>query len=265
MIEAAFDEVIWDEVVGPGPLVATAIHDGHEVREEVLRGMALDDASRLREEDPWTSRWTTVAPTRLIGQRSRFEVDLNRPRDKAVYLTPADAWGLDVWRAPPAGDVVERSLRQYDAFYRRLEEILREKVESEGHFVLLDLHSYNHRRGGPDAEAAPDEENPQVNIGTGSMDRSHWSPLVDRFIADLRSYDFPSGPLDVRENVRFRGGRLVTWVHETFPGVGCAIAIEFKKFFMDEWTAEPDPQLVDAIGSALAWTAVGIREELEQR
>ncbi|MDQ3079598.1 MAG: N-formylglutamate amidohydrolase, partial [Pseudomonadota bacterium] len=26
-----------------------------------------------------------------------------------------------------------------------------------------------------------------------------------------------------------------------YPGVGCAIALEFKKFFMDEWTGEPDP------------------------
>ena len=39
------------------------------------------------QEDPFTGIWTTVAPTRLIGLHSRFEVDFNRPRDKAVYLT----------------------------------------------------------------------------------------------------------------------------------------------------------------------------------
>jgi hypothetical protein len=37
-----------------------------------------------------------VAPTHIIVTRSRFEVDLNRPRDKAVYRCAADAWNLDV-------------------------------------------------------------------------------------------------------------------------------------------------------------------------
>ena len=36
-------DVIWDEVVGDGPLVATAIHDGHEVREEVVSLLQAHD------------------------------------------------------------------------------------------------------------------------------------------------------------------------------------------------------------------------------
>lgn len=252
----------WDEVIGDGPLVATAIHDGHEARDEVLRLFALDDANRTREEDPWTAQWTTMAPTRVIGRRSRFEVDLNRPREKAVYLTPEDAWGLKVWREELPAPVVDESLAEYDAFYARLGEILDEKVARHGHFVVLDLHTYNHRRLGPDGPPADPEANPQVNIGTGTMDRERWGDLVDRFISDLRSFDFPGGALDVRENVRFRGGNLVRWIHERYPGTGCGIAIEFKKFFMDEWTAEPESGLVEAIGSALAWTAEGLRTEL---
>ena len=91
---------IWEELIGDGPLVATAVHDGHRVRDNLLALMKLDDAGRLREEDPFTAHWTTVAPTRVIGLHSRFEVDLNRPRDKAVYRSPEDAWGLDVWSGP---------------------------------------------------------------------------------------------------------------------------------------------------------------------
>ena len=63
---------IWRLHIGHGPLVATAIHDGSEVREEVLTHMALDEPSRLREEDPFTAQWTGVAPTRVVGLRSRF-------------------------------------------------------------------------------------------------------------------------------------------------------------------------------------------------
>ena len=45
--------------------------------------MSISDDDRRREEDPFTSRWTTVAPNRIIPQRSRFEVDLNRALGRA--------------------------------------------------------------------------------------------------------------------------------------------------------------------------------------
>ena len=99
------DLTIWQLDEGDSPLVATAIHAGHALRDEVTKLMALDEAGRLREEDPFTDQWTTVADTRLIGLQSRFEVDLNRPRAKAVYLQPEDAWGLHVWQTPPPADV----------------------------------------------------------------------------------------------------------------------------------------------------------------
>ena len=94
-------EQIWQLTAGNAPLVATAIHDGHQLRAEVAEIMALTDAAQLREEDPFTGQWTTVATHRLVGTHSRFEVDLNRPREKAVYLQPEDAWGLHVWRETP--------------------------------------------------------------------------------------------------------------------------------------------------------------------
>ena len=78
---------IWRLHVGSGPLVATAIHDGHEVRDEVLAHMALSDLERLREEDPVTSDWTVVAPTRIVGLRSRFEVT-STARAKRPSIAP---------------------------------------------------------------------------------------------------------------------------------------------------------------------------------
>ena len=58
----------------------------------------------------------------------------------------------------------------------------------------------------------------------------------------MRAFDFNGRRLDVRENVAFQGkGELTRFVHERYPGQGCAIALEFKKFYMDEWTGEPDP------------------------
>jgi N-formylglutamate deformylase len=128
---------------------------------------------------------------------------------------------------------------------------------------VLDIHTYNHRRGGPDGKPADPEGNPQVNVGTGTLNRERWAPVIDRFVSDLTSFEFPGGALDVRENVKFFGGNLARWTHENFPESACVISVEFKKFFMDEWTGEPDPQLVDAIGAALGWTAAGLLQALQ--
>jgi hypothetical protein len=247
----------------PAPLVATAIHDGSEVREQVLRHMVLDEASRRREEDPFTGQWTRIAPTRVVGLRSRFEVDLNRPREQAVYRTPEDSWGLQVWDGSLPDDVAAESLVEYDVFHEALREVYAGLAERYGRFVVFDLHSYNHRRGGPDGPVADESQNPMVNVGTGTMkDRSRWAGIIERFKHDLGCFDFPGGKLDVRENVRFFGGNHPRWAHHTFPDSACVLAIEFKKFFMDEWTGEADWGLVEAIGEALASTVPGVLEEL---
>lgn len=255
---------VWQLHEGDSPLVAAAIHDGHTVRNDIATQFAISNANRLREEDPFTGEWTKIAPTRIIGQRSRFEIDLNRPREKAVYIKPEDAWGLKVWHKKPTQDMIEQSLHEYDAFYAEVHRVLNERARRFGRFFVFDLHTYNYRREGPDGVPAHPELNPEVNIGTGTMERERWAPIVDRFITDLRAFDFFGRQLDVRENIKFRGGNFSLWIHQTFPTSGCALAIEFKKFFMDEWTGAPDPVQLQAIRQALQSTVPGVLEELEK-
>ncbi len=200
-----------------------------------------------------------------MGTRSRFEVDLNRPREIAVYRTPDDAWGLRVWRDSIPEDQVQLSLDEYDDFYEALGLLYGELAEHHNRFVVYDLHSYNHRRNGPSGALADPAFNPQVNVGTGTMsDRRRWAPVIDRFIADLGGFDFPGGGLDVRENVKFQGGNGGRWAHATFPESACVLSVEVKKFFMDEWTGELDENLNAAVGAALASTVPGVLEELER-
>lgn len=254
---------MWKVNKGNGPLVTTAIHNGHQLRQEVADLVALSENERLREEDPFTGEWTTIGDSQIIAFRSRFEVDLNRPREKAVYLKPEDAWGLNVWKSSPSPEIVARSLAEYDAFYREAHQIFSELEQQFGRFVVFDLHSYNHLREGAGGQPADSENNPEVNIGTGTMDRERWAPLVDRFIADLGSYNYQSRKLDVRENVKFKGGRFSGWIHETFPETACSLAVEFKKFFMDEWTGKPDRRQLKEISNALQSTLPGVLEELK--
>ncbi len=246
------------------PLVAAAIHDGHKIRDQITPLLALSETERLREEDPHTGQWASVAGNQIIGLRSRFEVDLNRPRDKAVYQQPEDAWGLCVWNESLTPEIISSSLKEYDDFYAGVKTFFNELIATHGKIVVYDLHTYNHRRNGPNMDPEDSNENPEVNIGTGTMDRVLWSPIVERFITDLRAYDYNGRSLDVRENVKFQGGQFSRWVHQEFPRTVCSIAIEFKKFFMDEWTGEPDEFQVKAIKEALQRTTVGVIDELEK-
>jgi len=256
--------VPWTIVDGGGPLVACAVHAGSEVQSSTLRHLAIRRRERFVEEDPYTDQLTAVAGTSVVVHRSRFEVDMNRSRDRAIYRAPGDAWGLTVWRAPLPAAARQRSLRLYDRFYRDLSGVLSRAGAGGRPFVVLDLHSYNHRRGGPDAPPADAADNPEINVGTGSLDRERFGGLVDRFMADLRLVEVGGRPFDVRENVRFRGGHLSRWVHGAFPGQGCCLAVEVKKFFMDERTGEIDAPVWTAVHEALAATTPGLLEELER-
>lgn len=252
----------WTIVRGELPVIATAIHAGHDLRGEVSNLTKLAEADRLREEDPGTDHWTEVTGNRAVAHRSRFEVDLNRLRQKAVYLEPDDAFGLQVWKEIPGNGVLARSLDIYDGFYEAFRTLCDEVETAHGRFVVLDIHSYNHRRSGPDAPVDDPEKNPEINIGTGSMDRPRWAHLVDRFIREMADAPFEGGNLDVRENVRFKGGHLSRWVHENYPTSGCALAIEVKKIYMDEWTGREDETAVVSILEALRATLPGLLEEV---
>ncbi len=254
----------WTMQRGDGPIVATAIHDGTGLRREIAQSMALPHADRLREEDPYTGQAIVDVPTHVIAGRSRFEVDLNRGRGSAVYLTPEQSWGLDVWRSPLDDSVLQGSLAIHDRFYAMMGQLLDAVVAEHGRFVLLDVHSYNHRRDGPSAEATPQSEAPDINIGTSSMPRAHWAFLLDPLIEQMREFDYLDGHLDVRENIAFQGrGELTRFVHQRYPTTGCAIAIEFKKFYMDEWTGTPDDMHLGAMRGFINHVAVTSRTLLD--
>jgi hypothetical protein len=47
---------------------------------------------------------------------------------------------------------------------------------------------------------------------------------------------------------------VAAWVHENYGEVGCALAIEVKKVFMDEWSGEVDRDRLEQLASALVRT-----------
>jgi N-formylglutamate deformylase len=195
-----------------------------------------------------------IVDTHILGHDSRFEVDFNRPREKAVYSKPDDAWGLKVWKETLPQNLIDQSLEKYDHFYREVKNLLDQKISQFGSFIVYDLHSYNHRREGENSAVADPQLNPEINIGTGNMNREKFAPIVEVFTDSLRAFHFDGRNLDVRENIKFLGGYFSQWIHDQYPGRSCVLAIEVKKFFMDEWTGIPSQLYLNHIKEALRST-----------
>ena len=152
---------------------------------------------------------------------------------------PDDAWGLELWTETPPDAELERSLALVRRVLRRAGATGSTTSRAADPFVVLDLHSYNHRRDGADAPPAPADGEPRRqrrdrHRSTASVWGARRRPLHGR-PRGSSEVARPRG-LDVRENVRFHGGELSRWVNERYHDRGCALAIEFKKVFMDEWT-----------------------------
>lgn len=241
-------------------VITSALHAGHDVRDALAGLFALSDAERLREEDPFTEAIADLGVSWIVVSRSRFEVDLNRPRETSVYLRPDDAWGLGIWSSPLPDTLAEESRRTHDAFYAAVGALLDEAVERHGAFVLLDVHSYNHRRGGADAAPADPLTDPEVNLGTESLDVAVARPYVECFTRVMAEEGY-----DCRENVKFKGGNFVRWVNSTYRDRGFALAIEFKKTFMDEWSGIADPAALRRANAALRTASASLDRLLAEQ
>ena len=169
MASAAMPQFIgpWDTQI-----VATAIHAGHDLRPDVAAAMLLSEQDRLREEDPFTDLIAAAVPDRVVTTRSRFEVDLNRPRREAVYRRPEDAWG---WTSgaracspsrsfAPAWPARRASGKNCRSLERHLADVQKPAIEEH---IALDEFDVLMLRNDPaqDAESAPWANNAGVAFG----------------------------------------------------------------------------------------------------
>ncbi len=232
------------------PIIATAIHNGHYIRPELKENLLIEDCDRRREEDPFTNSIIRSFDNRIVVNTSRFEVDLNRVRERAIYKNPDDCWGLDVWKRALTDNETEESLVQYDNFYRRLDGVIAETIASFGYAIVLDIHSYNHHRLGPDQAFDSLENNPQIILGTSNMPRTYLEKIK---IIQMKFQEniYEGDKLDCRIDVKFPGGNMSRHLHREFPGKVISLSIEFKKTFMDEWSGELYKEKLEDLISAL--------------
>jgi len=236
------------------PLLAFAIHNGSLMPEELQETCGIDKDARKREEDPYTEGFAQLFPNRVVLSTSRFAVDLNRSPEKAVYLKPEDAWGLQVRTAELDPELIANLELAYQEWYKLAFYQIDRMLRTHKRLLVLDLHSYNHRRGGPDAVSDPQSENPDIIIGRNNLEISRYAE-AEKLHCKLDGQDFLGGKLDCRCDVKFSGGHFSRWVNRTFGDRVLCLAIEFKKIFMNEWTGELDMAAFEEL-KAIFYSAV---------
>lgn len=225
------------------PFWAFAIHDGHEVDEGLIPFMALEESGRLREEDPFTATIGELPFNRFISSTSRFQLDINRKEEDAIYLKPDQAWGLTVFREDLPPHMVSELYYRYHEIYRVIDQLIQKAIDKHGFFVVYDIHSYNARRR--DANETIDTlSNPQINLGTAYINPK-WQELTQRFITAVQGQILDGEPVDIRENIKFKGGHFAQHINKRFGTRGCVLSIEFRKDFMNEWTGQVYPEKLE--------------------
>ena len=81
------------------------------------------------------------------------------------------------------------------------------QLKKHSHFLVIDLHSYNHRRKGPKEEPGDIDLNPDFNLGTFYIKPyQKWSKVIECFEEEIKSHDFVVSTMYLLKVVIFRNG-----------------------------------------------------------
>lgn len=246
--------------MSPGPVVTAAVHAGHDVRPELRRWMAISEDDRRRNEDPLTDFWLALGDTTIRVNRSRFEVDLDRPRDLAVP-DHADPAGLRVWNLQPPPRVREGSLELHDRFYASVRGIVDGLVDDWGAILVLDVRS----RAAPLLGGMERAAHPEVMLGTNGLDRQRFGRLAERFAHSLRECSRGDHSAAVGTLVPADGdGYFARWLHTNYGDRVCTISVAFSNCFSDPWDGTADLAAIHQRRAGLAHAILAAREELDR-
>ncbi|AKP74341.2 N-formylglutamate amidohydrolase [Piscirickettsia salmonis] len=240
------------------PYVCTAIHAGHQLRQELIDYCNLDAAQRLQEEDPYTDQLIDSLPIALIAKDSRYEYDLNRAPDACIY---DQAWGETVWSQPLSEQNKKTSLSKHEQYYRILGALLKSIEQRFGGCLLIDVHSYNW-------QIRQHVKAPVFNLGTSQLDTKRWNHILTAFEKKLAHIELPNLDVSIGRNTVFAGkGYQATFISKHASNT-LIIPLEIKKIFMDEETGEVFPlvleKLQEGLYSAVLDTAVCFNEKLKR-
>ena len=219
------------------PYVCGAVHDGNQFRRSLWENCLHTEYDRWYEEDPCTKEMVQSHPVVIAGCDSRFEYDLNRGPDSAIY---DDAWGKQLWRNPLPENEKDHSLQKHNAFYQVTHSLM-SKIESKyGKAIVFDMHSYNWKRW--------DREVPVWNLGTTNIDNDRFGGVVESWRSKLSEMNLPNGINSTAGiNDTFYGkGYFLKYITQNFKNT-LVLATEIAKVYCDEYSGIIYPEVVRSV------------------
>ena len=218
------------------PYVCAAIHDGGQMREDIREKCLLSNYERWYEEDPHTAEFVETFPILIQGCDSRFEYDLNRGPETAVY---EEAWGKQVWKEPLSVSQKQKSIAKHHAFYEVLEALINKLETKFKSCLVYDIHSYNWKRW--------DRPVPVFNIGAERVDNERYGNYVESWRDELANIELENiHNYSAINDVFYGRGYLLEFVTNRFKNT-LVLATEVSKIYCDELTGESFPEIINQI------------------
>lgn len=223
------------------PSICGAVHDGHQFRKSLWENCLHTEYERWYEEDPCTKEMINSHPIVIAGRESRFEYDLNRDPENAIY---EDAWGKKLWKKPLPEKERELSLEKHKNFYRVVQALIGQIEKKFGKAIVFDIHSFNLRRW--------DREVPTWNLGTSNIDNDRFGALATDWSAKLGEIKLPNGIKSTSKiNDTFQGnGYFLRYITKNFKNT-LVLATEIAKVYCNEETGVIYPEVVRSVENQL--------------
>ena len=221
--------------------VCAAVHNGHQFRKELWDNCMHTEYERWYEEDPASKEMVQSHPIVIAGCDSRFEYDLNRSPEEAVFET---AWGKQLWKNPLPSKMKERSLKKHTSYYKVIKALISKLEEKFGVCIVYDMHSYNWRRW--------DREVPTWNLGTSNIDTTRFGTDIEDWRQSLSEMNLPNAIKSTSKiNNTFQGnGYFLKFITNNFKNT-LVLATEIAKVYCNEYEQIIFPEVVSAVEKEL--------------
>ena len=223
--------------------VCAAVHDGHQLRKELLDNCLHTTYERWYEDDPATKSMIATHPIVLAGLDTRFEYDLNRAPEVAIY---EDAWGKQLWKEPLSEEMISRSMAKHHAFYRVVQTLIKKLESLLPVCIVYDMHSYNWRRW--------PREVPTWNLGTSNVDNERFGTNIEAWRQSLSEIKLPNDILSTAAiNDTFYGnGYFLKYITSYFQNT-LDLATEVAKIYCNEYEQLLFPEVIGSIANELKY------------
>lgn len=222
------------------PFVCFAVHNGNSLRKELQNNCLLDKHERWEEEDPLTLGFISSFPIVLAGLDSRYEYDLNRNEQEAIYEI---AWDKKVWKQPLNEKAISVSIQKHRNFYRVVNALIKKLEDSFSSVLVFDIHAFNYKRY--------ERKTPVFNIGTELINKDEFQSFISYWVKELSKIKLPNIEISAQENDVFFGkGYLLQYITSNFKK-SLVLASEIKKVYCNESTGEIYPIVVEKLTNQL--------------